>query len=249
MLQNNNENQNSKPNRYVTLDVRGDVFNILKSIGKQIPFIEVLIDSTELSPDANPNEPIVIEEVSPLFFKILTDFLKNQDNIDNFKKNIIIFDEKNVQQWLKYLGMDKLFKIMYGCKTINGQQVVLDTKILYDTNYDPSRKFVTYTTCDRDYNISCISIDIDNALVIVSAYESSEAVKKTNKENKDYDIIIKGYMVISKDNKENITFFREKDIIKADGLYFITLRNAIKFKIISNSELTVKKMAERNIIL
>jgi len=230
MLQDDNDKENKinkinklNPSRFIKLDVRGEVFEIIKSVGSQIPFIEVLIDSTDSSLDANPTEPIIIDEVSPLFFRILTDFLKNQEHVDIFKEQIARFERKNVQYWLKYLCMDKLFKTLYGCESVNGKKVIFDVEFTRDTHHKSASIYTTYTTVNENYNVPSYDTDENNMLVFVSAYECTEG--------KD-----KGYMVIPKSKNGHKTFFHQEDIVENDGFYFITFKNAIRYNILSDRE-------------
>ncbi len=104
--------QEQKSNTHLKIIVLDELFEVLLKIALQIPFLEVLMDCSS----TEHNETIVINEVSPKFFRILINFIKNKEKILHFENEINIFERDDVIRWLKYLGMDLLIKKLYGDK-------------------------------------------------------------------------------------------------------------------------------------
>lgn len=207
--------------RFFELDIMGEKIKILKAIGIKIPFIESLIDTKS-------KFPVIINTVSPDFFRILIDFLKNSRTVENFKTKIEEFDKEKVEIWLKYLGMDKLHKQIYGCKYVDKMLVIIDAMIVHDSKSSFKDEFLTFPMCDGNY---IAKIDVDNTLVLVSTYKCTE--ENVSMKNGDVNILY-GFMIKSK--YKNYVFFRKSCVIEKDGLYFITFKNAVKYEIISNCD-------------
>ena len=133
----NQSSETKEMDRFLELDVMGENFTILKTVGASIPFIGSIIDT-------KPEIPVVIDAVSPEFLMILIDSLKNGHSIENIKSKIKGFDKKNVEIWLKYLGMDNLHKQIYGCKYIDKKLVIIDALMIYDSASPKKFSYIFY---------------------------------------------------------------------------------------------------------
>jgi hypothetical protein len=85
-----------KKPRIVKFDVLGKIISIPSCISKNLPPIDVLIDS------ANLNETIEMDTVPPIFLTILVDYFSNNQKLSYLKK--ILSDEFNEEDILKYLS-------------------------------------------------------------------------------------------------------------------------------------------------
>ena len=209
------QNDELKLKRFVKIDIRGVEFNILKYIGNQIPFIKILIDCDES--ENKINDLIIIDEVSPLFFNILIEYLKNEEHLDSFKLSILKFETENVKKWLKYLGMDKLFRKIFGFRSIDNKLIV--KKIFYGYDDLTSEKVIMYIlhdgSCYSPFNI----IKVDETLVCVSVHDGFDDKKN------------EGYYVISQIEKNPGAFIYKENIFEHEGFYFITLASALEYDI------------------
>ncbi len=177
----------------------------------------------EIEVKEKTEESIIIKEVSPLFFKILTDFLKHQENINNFKKNIILFDENNVQQWLKYLGMDQLLSQLQFTNQIpnmiDGKNVIV--------GYATMRGDVIFDNCSKSFNshIDMFGHDKTDVTMLKTA---GGAYITDNIDNENILLHLDGKVVMVDGKKvfacSNFPlYFRLiplTNIIEKDGLYF-----------------------------
>ena len=223
--------------RFLMLDVMGEQINVLKTVAKKIPFLDNVLET-------KTNDPVIIDLVSPEFFKILVEFIKNDKQLDDFKTNICCFKEDSVDKWLKYLGMDELHKLIFGCRYINKKLVIEDSLLLLDSRFQADKSFCVFTMCDGNH---VTVVDPENTLVHVSGKKCLENANDMPKNLKFKDQTKKqeGYIVRSKDNNLIYTFFSNQDIIEEGGLYFISFINAVKYNIISNRDF-IKKIYIRN---
>jgi len=198
-----------KSDRFLKLDIMGDEFRILVKIAKQIPFLEALLET-------KPHEQIIIDGVSPKFFRFLDDFLKNDEHISIFKKNIDIFKREKVEYWLKYLEMDQLYRTLFGCKHV-GKRLVIDDAITILDSYQAATGFsIVYRLCDGTY----VNTVPGDALVCVSAVK---CIKNDNP----------GYMIQSKDGRGTV-FLRPYDLVEDGNMVFVSLESAVQNYIISH---------------
>ena len=214
----NNDGQNSikrqikqlieiKTERFLMLDIMGEEYKILTRVAKQIPLLETLLETQP------KNEPIILDEVSPKFFRLLDDFLKNGELVSIFKTNICIFKREMVDYWLKYLEMDKLHRTLLGCKYV-GKRLVIDDVITLSDHYGCGASSNAYKLCDGSYMHSVPS----DTLVYVSAERCS---KRDNS----------GYVIQTKDGTKNV-FLHLQHIIENNNMIFVELAAAKRSSLI-----------------
>jgi len=158
--------------------------------------------------------------------------LKNEENIDTFKQNISKFESKNIQKWIKYLGMDKLYQTMYGCMFLDDKLVIKD--IIRITSFGTGGWYIGCKLCDETYFTSYLAPNLNNILVHVSvqSWFDKKGIEIYQQEIKN----LKGYLVLSRVGEYNHTFFRSSEIIEKNGMFFVTLSNALKYNIIPSTD-------------
>ena len=208
-------------NRFIKIDIRGDVFNILTNIGKQIPFIEALIETKS-------DETIILDEISPLFFSILIEHLKNQEHHNTFVKKLSNFDPLMIQKWLKYLGMNEMYMMMYGseCKYIDNKLLIKDIRGVQFSTTCAGITIVYVLLNGVSYHVPSHFANPNDILINVSAQKCIGEPKSPYTK----------YLVFSKVNEQYDTLLKDNYVVENDGSYFITLATAHKFNIISLSE-------------
>ncbi len=115
--------------------IRGELFIVPSFVAKQSPFLNELLypithkvqnlktkislpqqespDNHENSLD-NSDKIITLNYISPIFFKHLMDYFKNEYKIQFFKQILDKeFDEEKIKHWLGYLALDNLYIKMY----------------------------------------------------------------------------------------------------------------------------------------
>jgi len=206
---------NNNLDRFLELDIMGEKIKVLKKVGMEIPFIEAIIST-------QPDNIVVLDNISPAFFNLLVEYLRDGRSLTYLKNKLHDFNKDNVMIWLKYLGLNKLYKNIFGCRFVNKKLAVIDAIVVYDSKY-PGREFVTYFLCDGNY-IS--KIDPYNALVRVIVSECTEEDERSG--------FVKGFMIKTKTSHD--AFFRDEHVIKDDDDYYVTFIHALRFEILSNAE-------------
>jgi hypothetical protein len=222
----------NQTSRYIQIDIRGEVFNVLKCIGSKIPFIGSLI---EASGDPG-NEPIILDEfLSPLFFKILMNHLINEEKIDLLKENISRFDPVNVQKYLNYLGFTELYKSLYGSNQYNGS-LVIENRLIIGTGVEKRR---VYVMCDGTFLIPRIhrSGDPDGKSIqtIYVLVDAKECFYQDQEDAKEGDLSggkIMIYLVKSKIDNQSLCVFQKNEIFKDGSLCYVRLGKAIEKKVV-----------------
>ena len=206
----------------LNLIILDEKFDVLIDIAKQIPFLEALIET-------KTNEFVVINEVSPKFFRILINFIKNQEKIYWFERDINIFEKEDIERWLKYLGMDVLINKLFGRKYVNGKLVITDIVMMSDKC---GRRYKIFTLCDGR---SVTGIDVNNTLVSISGVKC-----KIDGYN---NLLVKSNLGT---NIPQIVFLPIEDIIIDDGSYFITFDYAVRHKLINNAQFCSCPVGSKN---
>lgn len=92
----------------ISLNISGDVIKISENVAKQIPFIQVLM---ETNPDFNLIE---INSLNANFIKYINDFIENERQLQYLKTNLSKeFNDSEIIKHLQYLGMDNLLNELY----------------------------------------------------------------------------------------------------------------------------------------
>lgn len=213
---------NKADDRFLLLDVMGDEFRVVKKVAMQIPYLKEALVKTQSS------ERIIIDEVSPDFFKKLIDFIKNSTNISYFKKRICDFNIESVKYWLKYLGMNDLYKTLYGMDYLNDDDKDDDKERLIDDTieiYSIGRKRKWYALKlfngkyimmdDPDFNINDPKLKVHVILKNVTHGD---------------------YIIISKDNKREIILDPSLVISDNENALCVSLETALEYDILSYSD-------------
>lgn len=200
------------------LNILDERIDILIEIANQIPFLEILLETLIVE---KSNEVVVINEVSPKFFRILINFLKNQEKIHCFERDINIFEKKDIERWLKYLGMDVLMNKLYGRRYVGGKLVITDFVIMRDRF---GRRIQTYKLYDGQFvtNIVC-----DNIVISVPGV-------KCKIDKNEYILIKTNFNT----DVQKIGFLPIEDIIIDNGSYFITYKCAVEYNLIDDAKHT-----------
>jgi SpoU rRNA methylase family enzyme len=199
-------------NTHVEIIIIDEKFRIPSHIAKQIPFIDQLSKAIDLL----STEEIIINEVSPKFFKILYDWLKNGEVVDSFKEALVKFEKKSIQKWLRYLCMDKLLEQMYGLETIDGKMVIYGIKDVYFPEaHMHSPACILYNDNLTTY------IDIDDAVICV---EGSKILIDTI----SY-IHIKCHPGCDHNDKHYIL---NNNIIEQNNKYYVPLKDVVRYNLI-----------------
>ena len=223
------------------LKIRDVIIEVSEYISKCIPFFHILFsEKTDLIVEVN--------EVAPNFVNHLIDFFRNQKKIDDLKKKLESeFDTTDCKLFLKYLGMNDLYKKLYDpVHEINGKLIVNLLNKKYIIN--EYKKCLLYS----DSDISLLRKDkymdgIDRmvSLVTKNSYKLSDGstvsdIDPDNTLHKIYDVILEdtnNYMCVMRETKRwtDMTRFHmdiykakyyinKEHIVMSRGSYYVVMR-------------------------
>jgi len=205
--------------RFMNVDAMGDIFKVPMCCIKRIPLLGAIAEE-------HPDQTIEIDEVSPDFFVLLVDFLKNR-NETKFLESIKIFRKEDVDYWAKYLCIDDFF-----------WNDAPKSKIANKTNDIPKPNYIgnKLVVVDAEYT----KILGNKGQPIVFILNNGDRVSSIDKFNTIVPISGQKYNIDGRDGifiKKKDLFIPLRDTVFDNDQYYISLINAAAHKLINNHHL------------
>ena len=206
-----------KSDRFLLIDVMGEEFKVVKKVAIQIPFFEALVET-------QPSERIIIDEVSPEFLKILIDFIKNSNDINYFKKHIRDFENKSLRYWLKYLGMNDLYKTLYGTDFFNDEKRLLIDDVIQISSICNKTIWYAFKLLNGKYIMFMGEPDLNLNDPNMRVHVLLKKIMTSGK-----------YVIMSKDNQREIILDPSLVVSDSGNTICVSLKTAVNHRILSYS--------------
>ena len=205
--------------RFINVDVMGDIFKVPMCCIKRIPLLKAIAEE-------HPDQTIEIDEVSPDFFRFLTEYLKYGNEI-SFIENVKVFKTDLVDYWFKYLCMNNFL-----CGEKESKPRYVDKKIVVVGlenihNVATGSYQIGYKLNNGDY---ITTINANNAICPVSG-------SKTNLDAIDSIVIT---------IKNRLIFVPLNDVTVENNQYYVTFRIAVVYGLIENYKMAANLFGGTN---